>query len=547
MAENSIAESETSTAYLGNSLEYLGKGVNVFHEGYLVPPHIGGLLRLTENEVTTTNVGQTDVVETFGSNFAEFIQNFSVAAGLNGSYKGFTGSVETKFASSTRDSVETKFAQLSLISTGSILSISQNPDVLKRYLTPDFEKALAEADPVNLLKLCGTHVAITVVIGGMLSYYSYSKKTEHLSDHDFEVAAELKYKQRGAEVGANSKLTHKEIEKANTVEGSMQLSVNGGSQTTRSALEGGKHDSFKAWAATIDDYPGFLGFRPDGLIPIWRLAPTKERAAAIELAFRQMAAREFQIRIFTKTGDLAAHPDAQVGLPKYYKLLGGGARENFSGAGNLLTASFPHTDSTWVARGKDHVLHDDASITAFALGIYDNLDCWEVKHVSATGSPASHPSAEVALPADFIAEGGVLVGGGAVVKDGPGANKLLTSSYPKSETTWAANATDYADDKPSEIEVFVRGLRCKVEGIKVEVKTDRLQSRREAHPSEKCSLGQDFSLTGGGAFVDYGSGPGNLLTSCYPESDRTWAASSKDHQKSSPATITAYAIGLKVS
>ena len=47
--------------------------------------------------------------------------------------------------------------------------------------------------------------------------------------------------------------------------------------------------------------------------------------------------------------------------------------------------------------------------------------------------------------------------------------------------------------------------------------------------------------------MDYGTGPGNLLTSTYPENDHTWFASSKDHFKNSAATITAYAIGLKVS
>jgi hypothetical protein len=52
--------------------------------------------------------------------------------------------------------------------------------------------------------------------------------------------------------------------------------------------------------------------------------------------------------------------------------------------------------------------------------------------------------------------------------------------------------------------------------------------------------------------VDYGTGPGNLLISSYPELPDggptwVWAASSKDHIKHSAATITVYAVGLKVS
>jgi hypothetical protein len=284
------------------------------------------------------------------------------------------------------------------------------------------------------------------------------------------------------------------------------------------------------------------------LLPVWELTDNATRRAALELAFKQEAARQFQIRIFTHTGAVANHPQARVHIPKEYKLLAGGARDNFTGGGNLLTASFPDGDSTWVARGKDHHGVDDhASVSVFAIGIYDNLDLWEVAQFSATGAKDPDPSAEVALAADFVGKGGVLVGGGAVVVNGPGADKLLTSSYPKSPTTWAANATDPFNENPAAITVFAQGLRCKVEGVKIEVKTNQVQSQRKAHPSEKCSPDRGFTLTGGGAFVDYGTGPGNLLTSSYPENDHTWAASSKDHVAHSHATITAYAIGLKVS
>jgi hypothetical protein len=238
-------------------------------------------------------------------------------------------------------------------------------------------------------------------------------------------------------------------------------------------------------------------------------------------------------------------------------LLGGGARDNFlHGGGNLLTASFPDGDSAWIGRGKDHNAVSPANISVFAMGIYDNPDnhkpgktgLWEViKFTAESGHPEVHPSLEVALSEEFVAKGGVLVGGGAAVVDGPGSDKMLTSSYPKNATTWAAAATDPQNSNPAKITVYALGLRCLVEKVKIEVKTNHVQSRREAHPSQTCSPNQGFTLTGGGALVDYGTGPGNLLTSSYPENEHTWAASSKDHILHSPATITTYAIGLKVS
>jgi hypothetical protein len=538
--------SKVDATYLAKGLEFVGMGVNIFDESYLLPPSNGRVIDTNDGNVTRTPIRQTNAVETFGSNFAEFIQDFSVSAGLDGSYKGFTASVETKFARSSRESVEIKFAQLSLISSGEILSLSGN---LKHCLNKHFKEALQADDPKKLFAAYGTHVATKVKIGGMISYYSYSKATERQSTSEFEFAARAKYKGYGAEVGANGSLTEKEKEAAKTVEGSEHLFVNGGGEVERIKVEKGDKGSYADWAATIAASPGFIGFAPNGLLPVWELTDDPVRAAALELAFRQEAARQIQILIFSHTGEVAAHPHARVHIPKDYKLLGGGARENYAGEGNLLTASFPDGDTTWSARGKDHYYHNSASISAFAIGIYDNpkLDLWEVAQFTATGFQAARPSAQVALAADFVAKGGVLVGGGAIVVYGTGAGVLLTSSYPKDATTWAANAADPLNSGPATITVFAQGLRCKVEGVKIAVDINHVRSQSKNHPSESCSTKRGFALTGGGAFVDYGTGPGNLLTKSYPENDHTWTASSKDHKEHSPATITAYAIGLKVT
>ena len=59
-----------------------------------------------------------------------------------------------------------------------------------------------------------------------------------------------------------------------------------------------------------------------------------------------------------------------------------GARVNWHGAGNLLTASFPSTsNNTWTAFGKDHGAgyRDPATITVYAIAIYDPDNIWEVK------------------------------------------------------------------------------------------------------------------------------------------------------------------------
>ena len=54
-----------------------------------------------------------------------------------------------------------------------------------------------------------------------------------------------------------------------------------------------------------------------------------------------------------------------------FTIIGGGARTDFSlsGAGSLLTASFPQDRQTWVAEGKAHLIPAPTTITAWAIGI----------------------------------------------------------------------------------------------------------------------------------------------------------------------------------
>jgi hypothetical protein len=66
----------------------------------------------------------------------------------------------------------------------------------------------------------------------------------------------------------------------------------------------------------------------------------------------------------------------------------------------------------------------------------------------------------------------------------------------------------------------------------------------DGHPKVVAqSTMKGLKLIGGGASVDYGNGLRNMLTGSYPAGEG-WAASSKEHLKSSHAKVTAYAIYL---
>ncbi len=71
---------------------------------------------------------------------------------------------------------------------------------------------------------------------------------------------------------------------------------------------------------------------------------------------------------------------------------------------------------------------------------------------------------------------------------------------------------------------------------------------RGAHQSLGCQVESGFILTGGGAYVDYGTGAGALLwESRHLDANLiTWVASSKDHTVSNPHFLHVYAIGVRL-
>src|ERR687887_573248 len=81
-------------------------------------------------------------------------------------------------------------------------------------------------------------------------------------------------------------------------------------------------------------------------------------------------------------------------------------------------------------------------------------------------------------------------------------------------------------------------------GLTIELHEDKTTTTAP-HPTIAMST-TGLPILGGGAFVDYGNGPGSLLTAAFPASPTgtDWEARAKDHGQSSPATVTAFAIGV---
>lgn len=155
---------------------------------------------------------------------------------------------------------------------------------------------------------------------------------------------------------------------------------------------------------------------------------------------------EWDVNYTSSTGPIHAHPTARATLPDGYTMTGGGARVNWSGAGNLLTASYPIDTRTWEARSKDHEKSSPANVTAYVIGVKPRSQCVGAKASQVFSSESgivSHPEATVSVPSDFV-----LTGGGARV-NWSGVGNLLTASYPSGAAGWAAKGKDHSTTNPA--------------------------------------------------------------------------------------------------
>ena len=208
-----------------------------------------------------------------------------------------------------------------------------------------------------------------------------------------------------------------------------------------------------------------------------------EAARAIFFGFKReqiTTPKAGELRVFHSTGEYGGHPEATVRVPSEYKVLSGGARVNYTGPGNLLTASFPKDVQTWVARAKNHGVSDIAAIDIWAIAIFDPRDDWEVKIFSNISSSAGHPSTTA-----VVAEGYVLTGGGAE-SHWKTAGALSTESYPNPQKSgnWVASSKDhYGASESTTITAYAIGIKSAGNIVGPTAKIFSKTSGAASHPS----------------------------------------------------------------
>ena len=169
------------------------------------------------------------------------------------------------------------------------------------------------------------------------------------------------------------------------------------------------------------------------------------------------------------------------------------------------------------------------------IPITDSFHDLHVETFTQVSPRTNHPKAVATVDSNYV-----LVGGGCRA-EWLGGGQLLTASYPQG-SSWICQSKDHAAADPSSISAFALGIP-KSENI--EVRMTQATGASEPHPTAAVAVPDGFQLVGGGCATSWQDGQpnGNLLVDSFPTSNQ-WHCEGKDHGSPSPATITAYAIGI---
>ncbi len=231
--------------------------------------------------------------ETFsGSSVEEYTESLEVNVEVSGSYKGFSGSLETNFSSETYSRSEFSYATVqSEIFKRSFNVDTRSSETLRAYLT---ERARAELnDPSvpldTLLSRYGSHVLLGIYVGGRLDYNMATDFSQFSSEQLVGVAANASFKNVFASAEIDVDVEYNE--EIRTMEQNSQIRVNvygGSSEFGQNILN---DNDYTRWIDSVDERQIFVGFldgqRP--LVPLWEFIDDSARAAALEAAFEEIA------------------------------------------------------------------------------------------------------------------------------------------------------------------------------------------------------------------------------------------------------------------
>ena len=475
-----------------------------------------------------------------GSGRDTYMKHITASLEASGSFGGFSGTLQSSF-DMTEDTTESY--SLGTYTFEQQLYSLTLPNNLDGFLDTTFEGDLNGAmSSTDFYEKWGTHYTSSILLGAKASLSLFSQFKSQYSDSTFKADVSAAYTGIVASFQTKGAFSYTSESSKETYNSSASLVLVGGDTSKTTMAD---------WQSTIEDFPEFIEFNTQaasaGLVPIYRLLPAGSRRDQLKAALPDYLNPPLRVRSFCAASTLTEYPTATVEVPNGYKILSGGAKVACQAYGELLTSSYPISDNQWTAKAKYNHVPDNATLTVYAVAVYDPYDWLDVKvFFSNASASAPTPATSVSVDSDYAMTGG----GAQTIYTGLGS--YLTASYPIFSNTWAVASRAHIDSCPAEITAYAIGVKWSSAAL---ARFPRLQaitnqcvqasSNPAAHPSSAVAAPGSTTMVGGGALVDYGFDNGNMLYESYPSDTNSWSATGKDHKWSSSATLTVYAIGVR--
>jgi hypothetical protein len=265
----------------------------------------------------------------------------------------------------------------------------------------------------------------------------------------------------------------------------------------------------------------------------------------------------------------------QVVVPPDFMAVGGGAEGAEWPSGVLVTSSIHYSSGNqyWSTGVHSNVPVQVGSDTAWGIGLkIEGIKIATLQQITQfplglSQGYLAHPSVTLAANVTYP-QTTAAIGGGVIANQASSPNgQYVTESAPQTwqqcyqngtfeqlVSGWTAASKDHINPSPwwvtAQMTTLPKVLAINGNTFHVETWVVNASSDVLPHPDASVGLPAGYALTSIGAFVNWDTSPtaaGNLIWRLKPRPDLNGAeAASKDQMISSPASITAYAIGMKL-